>query len=77
MVLGQGSVQLALGLGLGLLLALAFGRLLSNLLFEVQGFDPLTFFGVATILALVSVLAGLVPARRALRVQPMVALRYE
>ena len=77
MVLAQGGVQLGIGLAAGLLLALGFGKLLSNFLFEVQGFDPVTFFGVAVMLAASSMLAGLVPARRALRVQPMVALRYE
>ena len=77
MVLGQGGVQLALGLGIGVLLALGFGRVLANMLFEVQGFDPVTFFAVAAILSAVSVLAGVLPARRALRVEPMIALRYE
>jgi len=77
MVLAQGGVQLAIGLGIGLLLALGFGKLLSGFLFELQSFDALTFFGVAAVLAAVSVLAGFIPARRALRVQPMVALRYE
>lgn len=77
MVLGQGGLQLALGLGIGLVLALGFGRVLSSFLFEVSSFDAVTFFGVAAILALVSMLAGLIPARRALRVEPMAALRYE
>jgi len=77
MVLGQGGLQLALGLGIGLVFALGFGRVLSSFLFEVSSFDAVTFFGVAAILALVSMLAGLIPARRALRVEPMAALRYE
>lgn len=77
MVLGQGGVQLAVGLAIGLVLAFGFGRVLSNFLFDLPSFDPLTFFGVAAILALVSLLAGLLPARRALRVEPMAALRYE
>ena len=71
------AVGFAVGLAVGVLLALGFGRALSSILFEVPGFDPVTFFGVAAILAVVSVLAGLVPARRALRVEPMVALRYD
>jgi predicted permease len=77
MVLAQGGVQLGIGLGAGMVLALGFGKLLSNFLFELGSFDPVTFFGVAAVLAAVSVVAGVVPARRALRVQPMVALRYE
>jgi ABC-type antimicrobial peptide transport system permease subunit len=77
MVLGQGGVQLGIGLGLGLVLAFGFGRLLSNFLFELESFDSITFFGVALILASVSVLAGWIPARRALRVAPIEALRYE
>lgn len=77
MVLGQGGWQLALGLVLGLLLALGFGKLLSRFLFELPSFDPLTFGTVTLLLALVSLLAGFVPARRALRVEPMAALRYE
>jgi ABC-type antimicrobial peptide transport system permease subunit len=77
MVLGQGGRQLLLGLVIGLVLALMFGRLLANLLFELPSFDPVTFGGVAIVLALVSVAAGWIPARRALRVEPMVALRYE
>jgi putative ABC transport system permease protein len=77
MVLGQGGTQLALGLGIGLVLALAFGKVLSNFLFDLPGFDPLTFGVVAVLLAAVSLVAGFVPARRALRVEPMAALRYE
>jgi putative ABC transport system permease protein len=77
MVLGQGGRQLAIGLAIGVVLALGFGRLLANILFDLPAFDPLTFFSVAAILALVSALAGWIPARRALRVPPMVALRYE
>jgi putative ABC transport system permease protein len=77
MVLAQGGVQLGIGLAIGMVLAFGFGKLLSNFLFELQSFDPVTFFGVAAVLAVVSMVAGVVPARRALRVQPMVALRYE
>jgi putative ABC transport system permease protein len=77
MVLGQGGWQLAIGLGIGLVLAVGFGKLLSNFLFDLPSFDPVTFGVVAVLLAAVSVLAGFVPARRALRVEPMAALRYE
>jgi putative ABC transport system permease protein len=77
MVLGQGGWQLAVGLGVGLVLALGFAQVMSNFLFGLAGFDWPTFGGVAIALCLVSMLAGWVPARRALRVEPMAALRYE
>ncbi|MCK7592504.1 ABC transporter permease [Pseudomarimonas salicorniae] len=77
MVARQGAWQLALGLGIGLLLALGFARLLSGVLFGVSTHDPLTFLGVAGLLCLVGVLASLLPTRRALGVEPMVALRYD
>jgi predicted permease len=77
MVLGQGGWQLAIGLSIGLVLALGFGRALSNVLFKLPSFDPATFLAVAAILGVVSLIAGWIPARRALRVEPMAALRYE
>ena len=77
MVARQGAWQLGLGVGIGLLLALGFARLLSGMLFGVSTHDPLTFFGVAGLLALVALAAALVPTRRALGVEPMVALRYD
>jgi putative ABC transport system permease protein len=70
-------VQLGIGLAVGAVLALGFGRLLANFLFELPSFDPVTFSAVALVLGLVSALAGWIPARRALRVEPMAALRYE
>lgn len=77
MVARQGAWQLGLGVGIGLLLALGFARLLAGLLFGVSTYDPLTFLGVAALLAVVTVLASLVPTRRALAVEPIVALRYD
>jgi putative ABC transport system permease protein len=77
MVLRQGAWQLGLGVGIGLLLALGFAQLLSGILFGVEPHDPATFLAVAALLAMVSVLASLLPTRRALGVEPIVALRYD
>jgi predicted permease len=81
MVLRQGVIQIALGLvlGLGLALALAIAAAdgIQNTLFGVSGRDPITYIAVAALVALVSLVATLVPARRATRVDPMTALRAE
>ena len=81
MVLRQGAVQLALGLvlgvGLALALATAGGRRIQNILFGVSARDPLTYATVIAVITSVSFLATLVPARRATRVDPMIALRAE
>jgi putative ABC transport system permease protein len=75
MVLQQGAVLVLSGLALGIAGALAFTRVLSNLLFQVQPTDPLTFLTVFLTLLTVAAVACLVPARRATSIQPIVALR--
>jgi ABC-type antimicrobial peptide transport system permease subunit len=81
MVLRQGMAQLAVGLLIGLGLALGLGALaaaqIKVILFGVSGTDPLTYAAVGSLVALVSLVATLVPARRATRVDPMTALRAE
>jgi predicted permease len=81
MVLTQGAIQLALGLFLGLGLALGLATLagsgIQNILFGVTARDPLTYSVVVTLITVVSLIATLVPARRATRVDPMIALRAE
>ena len=77
MIVRQGAAQLAIGLASGLVFAIGFAHLLSVMLRGVSPFDPPTLAGVALILSVVAVLASLVPAWRAMRVNPMEALRYE
>lgn len=77
LVLGQGMALAATGVAIGLAGALLLTRILRGLLFEVAPTDPLTYAGVAIVLALAAIVACYVPARRASRVDPMVALRCE
>jgi predicted permease len=77
LVLGQGAKVAVLGIILGIGAALGLTRLMSSLLFGVSATDPLTFAGVAVLLALVGLAACFIPARRAMRVDPMTALRHE
>lgn len=77
MVLGQGMFQLAVGLGIGLLCAVGFAQLLSVMLHGVSPFDPVTLLIVSATLFGVALIASLLPAMRAMRVNPMEALRYE
>jgi predicted permease len=77
LVLHDGLVLTAVGLGAGLGLALAGGRLVSSMLFGIHPADPATLAGVAILLTVTALVACLVPARRAMRVDPVVALRTE
>jgi putative ABC transport system permease protein len=77
LVMRQSIFLTTLGLVVGLALAFGVTRALANALYEVSASDPVTFAAVALILAAVAFLASYVPARRATRVDPVVALRYE
>jgi ABC-type antimicrobial peptide transport system permease subunit len=77
LVARQGLVLTGIGVLAGLGLTLAVTRLVTSLLYDVSPSDPVTFVAFSLILAAVALGASLIPARRATRVDPMVALRYE
>ena len=77
MVLGQGARLAGLGIAIGFVAALGVTRLMASFLYGVRPTDPLTFAGVSLLLLGIALLACYLPARRAMRVDPMVALKYE
>jgi ABC-type antimicrobial peptide transport system permease subunit len=77
LIVRQGIIQLAIGLTIGLAMAVGVSRLLAVALFQVDPRDPMIFAAIVVVLSATGVLASWVPARRATRVDPMVALRYE
>ena len=77
LVVGHSLMLTLIGVAVGLMASLALTRLMSSLLFGVSATDPATFVLIPLLLVMVSLVAGYLPARRAVKVDPMTALRYE
>ena len=77
LVVRQGLTLTGIGLGIGLVVSLALSRVVQSLLYQMSATDPLTFGAVLVVLAIVAFFACWLPARRATKVDPLVALRYE
>ena len=77
MVVGHGLVLALVGIGIGLIASFALTRLMKGLLFGISATDPITFAAISLLLTLIGLLASWIPARRATKVDPLVALRYE
>jgi putative ABC transport system permease protein len=77
LIMKQGALQTGFALGIGLLMALALGRVLAKMLYQVSPSDPLALTAASVLLGAAALLACFLPARRAMRVTPMTALRTE
>jgi putative ABC transport system permease protein len=77
LVLGQGMRMALIGVGVGVAAAIGLTRLMSKMLFQVSATDPVTLIGVSVVLTAVALAACYIPARRAMRTDPIIALRYE
>jgi ABC-type antimicrobial peptide transport system permease subunit len=77
MVLGDGARMMLVGAAIGLVAALALTRLMASMLFGVRPTDPITFAAVVVLISGIALFACYLPARRAAKVDPMVALRYD
>jgi putative ABC transport system permease protein len=77
MIMGQGMKLVAFGVAIGVAASLALTRLMTSLLYDVKSTDPLTYAAVALLLILIALAANFAPARRAVSVDPTVALRHE
>jgi|HubBroStandDraft_4_1064222.scaffolds.fasta_scaffold00131_24 predicted permease len=77
LILGEGTKTALIGVGIGLAAALVLTRLMSSVLYGISATDPITFLAVAVVLTLVALAACYIPARRAMHVDPIIALRYE
>jgi len=77
LIMRETGALLAVGLGVGMALSFATGKAASSLLFGMRPYDPITFGGATALLSAVALAASYLPARRAMKVDPMTALRYE
>jgi len=77
LIIGRGLFLIVIGVAIGLIASFGLTRFMSTMLFGVTATDPLTFVVIVLLLALVALLACLIPAQRAMRVNPIVVLRYE
>jgi putative ABC transport system permease protein len=77
LIIGHGARMALVGVAVGIVAAMGLTRLMANQLFGVSPHDPITFVGVAVLLIIVAVAACYIPARRAMRVDPIIALRCE
>ena len=77
LIVGQGMILALVGVGLGLAAAFALTRVIRGMLYEVSATDPVTFLAVSALLVIVSLISCLIPARRATKVDPLIALRSE